>query len=152
MSTERAWAGYVVASCGIDGSGKTTQLRCVEKMLRRGGEDVLCTRQPTDPYRQGGDRAGTVNISTMSAIVAAAAGCRVVKHGSRSASSACGTADVLEYLGVAVDLDGPRRPSTAVRRWKSWIDGSPYHATCIRGLPSREPDFPARLRCGVGAL
>ncbi|MFC4561540.1 anthranilate phosphoribosyltransferase [Nocardiopsis mangrovi] len=52
----------------------------------------------------GGDRAHTVNVSTMAAIVAAAAGLKVVKHGNRAASSSCGTADVLERLGVVIDL------------------------------------------------
>lgn len=48
----------------------------------------------------GGDRSGTVNVSTMSSIVAAAAGARVVKHGNRAASSASGSSDVLAALGV----------------------------------------------------
>ena len=52
----------------------------------------------------GGDRAHTVNVSTMAAIVASAAGARVIKHGNRAASSSCGTADVLERLGVVLDL------------------------------------------------
>lgn len=52
----------------------------------------------------GGDRAGTVNISTMTALVVAAAGVNVVKHGNRAASSAAGTADVLEELGIAINL------------------------------------------------
>ena len=52
----------------------------------------------------GGDRAHTVNVSTMAAIVSSAAGARVVKHGNRAASSSCGTADVLERLGVVLDL------------------------------------------------
>lgn len=54
----------------------------------------------------GGDGANTVNISTGSCILAAACGAKVAKHGSRSSSSACGSADVLETLGVAIDL-GP---------------------------------------------
>ena len=57
-----------------------------------------------DVVGTGGDRSMSVNISTMSALVAAAAGARVVKHGNRSASSKSGAADVLESLGVRLDL------------------------------------------------
>ncbi|MGW6446967.1 anthranilate phosphoribosyltransferase [Lentzea sp. NPDC055074] len=58
----------------------------------------------TDIVGTGGDHSGSVNISTMAAIITAAAGVPVVKHGNRAASSQCGTADVLEALGVAIDL------------------------------------------------
>ena len=58
----------------------------------------------TDLVGTGGDGARTVNVSTMGTIVAAAAGVRMVKHGNRAASSACGAADVLEALGVIIDL------------------------------------------------
>ena len=58
----------------------------------------------TDLVGTGGDRAHTVNISTMGAIVAAAAGARMAKHGNRAATSQCGAADVLEALGVVIDL------------------------------------------------
>ena len=57
-----------------------------------------------DVVGSGGDRMNTVNVSTMAAIVAAAAGATVVKHGNRAASSACGAADVLEALGIVLDL------------------------------------------------
>jgi anthranilate phosphoribosyltransferase len=66
-----------------------------------------------DVVGTGGDQAHTVNISTMAALVTAAAGAPVVKHGNRAASSQCGAADVLEALGVKIDL-GPEQVTRCV--------------------------------------
>ncbi len=67
-----------------------------------------------DTCGTGGDGAGTVNVSTMAAIVTAASGARVAKHGGRAASSKCGSVDVLETLGVVIDL-GPEGVARCVR-------------------------------------
>jgi anthranilate phosphoribosyltransferase len=77
----------------------------VRAMRQRARQLELAGGQVLDTAGTGGDGVGTFNISTGAAIVAAAAGIRVAKHGNRAISGRVGAADVLEYFGVRVDLD-----------------------------------------------
>ncbi|MFD7830219.1 anthranilate phosphoribosyltransferase, partial [Kitasatospora sp. NPDC059803] len=95
-------AGFLVA---LRAKGETAEE--VDGLVRAAREHTVRVDVPgptLDIVGTGGDGAKTVNVSTMAAIVAAAAGARVVKHGNRSASSASGSADVLERLGIALEL------------------------------------------------
>ncbi|WP_166140415.1 anthranilate phosphoribosyltransferase [Nocardioides ochotonae] len=87
----------------------------------------------------GGDRSMSVNISTMSAIVAAGAGARVVKHGSRSASSKSGSADVLEELGIRLDLPTDRVPAVLEQAGITFCFAAAFHpAMRHAAAPRRE--------------
>ncbi|MFJ2809474.1 anthranilate phosphoribosyltransferase [Kitasatospora sp. NPDC087271] len=85
----------------------------------------------------GGDRAKTVNISTMSAIVAAAAGAKVVKHGNRASSSASGSSDVLEKLGVRLDLSARRVAEIAEEVGLTFCFAAKFHPSMRHAATAR---------------
>jgi anthranilate phosphoribosyltransferase len=101
-ATAAQLAAFVI---GLRSKGETVEeLTGLADMMIEFATPIEIGGPAVDVVGSGGDRSNTVNISTMAAIVAAAAGARVIKHGNRAASSACGAADVLEALGLVLDL------------------------------------------------
>ncbi len=139
-ATQTAWAmGEIVA-----GSATSAQVAGFAVGLRAKGETVeeltglleamYAVATPIevegrllDVVGTGGDRSMSVNISTMAAIVAAGAGARVVKHGNRSASSASGSADVLERLGIRLDLPPDRVAALATEVGITFCFAAAFH-------------------------
>jgi len=100
-----AQLGALLAALHIRGETVDEIAGCASA-LRDVAVRVTVPADAIDIVGTGGDRSNSFNISTVSSLVVAAAGGRVAKHGNRAASSACGSADVLEALGVRIDL-GP---------------------------------------------
>ncbi|HET9732792.1 MAG TPA: anthranilate phosphoribosyltransferase [Acidimicrobiales bacterium] len=97
-------AGFVVA---LRMKGETAEeMAGLVRAMVDAALPVPVTGEVVDTCGTGGDRSSTINISTMAALVVAGAGATVCKHGGRAATSAAGSADVLEALGVVIDL-GP---------------------------------------------
>lgn len=95
-----------------------------------------------DTCGTGGDSSGTFNISTAAALVAAAAGATVAKHGNRAVTSKCGSADVLEALGIRVDLT-PEAAAKALRSHRFAFLAAPAMQ------PAMKPLMPVRRAIGV---
>jgi anthranilate phosphoribosyltransferase len=142
-ATPAQTAGFVVA---LRAKGETAQevAGFVEVMLEFAGP-VEVARRVVDTCGTGGDRSNTVNISTMAALVVAGAGIPVAKHGGRAASSAAGSADVLEALGIVVDL-----PAAAV---VPCLDEAGI-AFCFAPVfhPGMRHAAPARRELGIGTV
>ncbi|GAA3037205.1 anthranilate phosphoribosyltransferase [Actinokineospora globicatena] len=115
MSGSATPAQIAAFAVGLRAKGETAQeIGGLAAGMLANARRVHTDIDAVDVVGTGGDQAHTVNISTMTALVTAAAGAPVVKHGNRAASSKCGTADVLEELGVAIELS-PEAVATSVR-------------------------------------
>jgi anthranilate phosphoribosyltransferase len=139
----------------MDGEATPAQLAALLVALRMRGETVeelagfakamrervLRVDAPegaVDTCGTGGDGSNTFNISTAAALVVAAAGVTVAKHGNRAMTSACGSADVLEALGVATDLS-PEEAGEALRRdGFAFLFAQAYHPSMRHAGPTRK--------------
>ncbi len=106
---------------------------------------TLASPHLIDTCGTGGDGIQTFNVSTVSALVAAAAGAKVAKHGGRSVSSSCGSADVLEALGVNVNLT-PAQVASAVEEIGIGFMFAPNHHSAMKHAA------PVRRELGVRTL
>ena len=103
-ATPAQTAGFLVA---LRAKGESVEeMSGMARSMLAHAEPVVVEGEPVDVVGTGGDRLRSINVSTIAACITAGAGAPVCKHGNRAASSSVGTADVLEALGVAVDL-GP---------------------------------------------
>lgn len=91
-----------------------------------------------DTCGTGGDRAGTFNISTVAALVVAASGVRVAKHGNRAASGKCGSADLLEAWGVKIDLDPEGVATTIDELGIGFLFARTFHPAMRHVAPIRQ--------------
>lgn len=98
--------------------------------------------QLVDTCGTGGDGTGTFNISTAAALVAAAAGVKIAKHGNRAVTSKCGSADVLEALGIPIDLS-PEAAAEALRQHNFCFLLAPAHHPAMKAV------LPVRRALGV---
>ena len=130
-------AGFAVA---LRAKGETVEeVAGLSDAMLAAGNPISVPGRVLDVVGTGMDRSMSVNISTMSAIVAAGAGARVVKHGSRSASSLTGSADVLEALGIRLDLPTSRVAEVAQEAGITFCFAAAFHpAMRHAAAPRRE--------------
>ncbi|HEX5565394.1 MAG TPA: anthranilate phosphoribosyltransferase [Streptomyces sp.] len=124
-ATDAQIAGFAVA---LRAKGETvTEVTGLVRAMYEHANLIEVPGPSVDIVGTGGDRARTVNISTMSAIVVAGTGARVVKHGNRAASSASGSSDVLEKLGVNLELSPERVAEVASEAGISFCFAVRFH-------------------------
>jgi anthranilate phosphoribosyltransferase len=128
-------AGFLVA---LRAKGETAQeLTGLVSAVLAEAVELPVTRNAVDVVGTGGDQAHTVNISTMASIVVAGAGVPVVKHGGRSVSSKSGSADVLEALGIPLDLPPDAVASCLAEAGIGFVFAPRFHAGLRHAAPVR---------------
>jgi anthranilate phosphoribosyltransferase len=134
-------AGFLMA---LRAKGETVdEMRGLADTMLAHASRITVGGTTLDIVGTGGDRAHTVNISTMAALVAAASGVRVVKHGNRSASSSSGSADVLEALGINLALSPAQVAAVADQAGITFCFAQQFH-------PSMRHAAVARRDLGIG--
>ncbi len=134
-ATPAQLAAFVIA---LRSKGETVEeLTGLASTMTAFATPITVAGPAVDVVGTGGDRSNTVNISTMAAIVAAAAGARVVKHGNRAASSACGAADVLEALGVVLELPPAAQARVVDQVGIGFLFAKQYHPALRHAGPVR---------------
>jgi anthranilate phosphoribosyltransferase len=135
--TTEAQIGAFLACLHLRGEAVSEIIGCAQA-LRERARQVKIRRTPLlDTCGTGGDGAGTFNISTTVAFIAAGAGAAVAKHGNRAVSSRAGSADVLEALGVKTDLSAERTTACVETAGVGFLFAPSYHPGMARVGPVR---------------
>ena len=118
-------AGFLI---GLRAKGESIEeMRGLAEQMLAHANRIEVPGPSLDIVGTGGDRAHTVNISTMASMVVAAAGVRLVKHGNRAASSSSGSADVLEALGIDLSLPPERVVEVAIEAGITFCFAQTFH-------------------------
>jgi len=133
-----AMAGAIIAALTTKGV-VADEVRGFALSMRRLARrpDIAPGVRAIDIVGTGGDASGSLNISTGTALLTAACGVPVVKHGNRSVSSRCGSADVLEALGVGIPPDGAAAGRTLAAAGFTYLYAPHYHPATARVAPIR---------------
>ncbi len=143
MSGEASSAQIAAFLVALRGKGETSgEILSVADVMLDHARRIEVPGPTIDIVGTGGDRAQTVNISTMAALVVAASGVRVVKHGNRAASSRSGTADCLEALGVDLTLEPDQVAAVATDAGITFCFAQRFH-------PSMRYAGPVRAELGI---
>lgn len=135
-ATNAQMASYLTA---LRIKGETTQeITACAKVMRKHCTKLTPNRDVMDIVGTGGDEANTFNISTVASFVVAAADIPVAKHGNRSVSSKCGSADLLEALGVKIDLDAAQNKKVLDTLNICFMFAPTYHASMKYAAPVRK--------------